>query len=60
VKRCRAAIVFWSGTSVASNNVRQEATIASNVGKLVQVMFELLRTGLCAAAKAVGQQPSLR
>ncbi len=43
LKRCRAAIVFWSGTSVSSNNVRQEATIASNEGKLVQVMFDLLR-----------------
>ena len=43
LKRCRAAIVFWSSNAVASNNVRQEATIASNEGKLVQVMFEPLR-----------------
>lgn len=39
----RCAVVFWSLGSVASRNVRHEATIASEQEKLVPVMLDLLR-----------------
>ena len=42
LNRSRCAIVFWSETSVASDNVRHEATIARQQGKLVPALIEAL------------------
>ena len=39
----RSAVVFWSLSSVASDNVRHEATVAKTQGKLVLVMLDNLR-----------------
>ena len=39
----RSAVVFWSMSSVASDNVRHEATVAKTQGKLVPVMLDDLR-----------------
>ena len=41
--KSRAAVVFWSAESVASDNVRHEATVAKQDGKLVPVMLDDLR-----------------
>jgi hypothetical protein len=38
----RCAIVFWSGTSAKSDNVRHEATIARQQGKLIAALLEPL------------------
>jgi hypothetical protein len=39
LQKSRGAIVFWSANSIHSPNVRQEATIAHNSGKLIQVLL---------------------
>jgi TIR domain/PAN domain len=39
----RSTVVFWSTASVASDNVRHEATVARNDGKLVPVLLDDLR-----------------
>ena len=39
LKSARSAIVFWSTSSIASRNVRQEATIAHDEGKLIQILL---------------------
>jgi hypothetical protein len=38
----KCAIVFWSSTSAASDNVRHEATIAKQQGKLIAALVEPL------------------
>jgi hypothetical protein len=38
----KCAIVFWSATSVGSDNVRHEAVVAKQQGKLVSVLLEEL------------------
>jgi hypothetical protein len=43
LQRARCAVVFWSANSVASDNVRHEATVAKTQGKLVPVLIEELR-----------------
>jgi len=43
--RSKCAIVFWSGASVASNNIRHEAAIAKEQGKLIPVLLEPLTVG---------------
>ena len=40
--QCKCAVVFWSATSVASDNVRHEATVAKRQGKLIPVLLEPL------------------
>jgi hypothetical protein len=40
--RAKCAVVFWSQNSVASDNVRHEATVAKQQGKLVPVLLETL------------------
>src|SRR5262245_43515259 len=40
--KAKCAIVFWSKHSVASDNVRHEATVAKEQGKLVPVLLENL------------------
>lgn len=40
--RARCAVVFWSKTSVASRNVRHEASIASEQGKLIPALLEAI------------------
>jgi hypothetical protein len=42
--KAKCAIVFWSKSSVASDNVRHEATVAKEQGKLVAVLLENLVT----------------
>jgi TIR domain len=39
---CKCAIVFWSSVSISSRNVRHEATIADQQGKLIPVLLEPL------------------
>jgi TIR domain/PAN domain len=39
---CKCAMVFWSSASIASRNVRHEATIADREGKLIPVLLEPL------------------
>jgi hypothetical protein len=39
----RCAVVFWSLTSITSDNVRHEATVAKQQGRLVPVMLDPLR-----------------
>jgi TIR domain-containing protein/PAN domain-containing protein len=39
---CKCAIVFWSSASITSRNVRHEATIADQEGKLIPVLLEPL------------------
>jgi hypothetical protein len=41
----RCVVVFWSLGSVASDNIRHEATIAKEQGKFVPVMVDPLRVG---------------
>src|SRR3974390_614249 len=36
----RCTIVFWSETSVQSDNVVHEATVAKNAGKLIPVLLD--------------------
>lgn len=38
----RCAMVFWSANSIGSDNVRHEASVAKNHGKLVPVMIDPL------------------
>jgi hypothetical protein len=38
--RCKCAIVFWSRESIGSDNVRHEATVAKDQGKLITVLLE--------------------
>jgi TIR domain/PAN domain len=40
--RSKCAVVFWSASSVESDNVRHEATIAKRQNKLIQAMLEAL------------------
>ena len=40
--KSKCVVVFWSIASVASHNVRHEATVANLQGKLIQVMLEPL------------------
>jgi hypothetical protein len=42
LQKSRLAVAFWSTNSIHSANVRQEATIAHNSGKLIQVLLEPL------------------
>jgi TIR domain len=39
---CKCAIVFWSSASIVSRNVRHEATVADQQGKLIPVLLEPL------------------
>jgi TIR domain len=39
---CKCAIVFWSAASVASDNVRHEAMVAKEQGKLITVLLDPL------------------
>ena len=41
----RCVVVFWSVSSIASGNVRHEATIAKDQEKLVPVLLEALNVG---------------
>jgi hypothetical protein len=41
----RCAIVFWSATSVKSDNVVHEATVAKNAGKLIPVLLDPIEAG---------------
>lgn len=43
LQRSKCALVFWSENSIASDNVRHEATVAKTQGKLVPVLIEELR-----------------
>jgi hypothetical protein len=40
--KSKCAIAFWSTASVASDNVRHEATVAKQQGKLISVLLESL------------------
>src|SRR5262249_16732077 len=40
--KSKCAMVFWSAASVTSDNVRHEATVAKQQGKLVSVLLEPL------------------
>jgi len=40
--KSRCAMAFWSATSVSSDNVRHEATVAKQQGKLISVLLEPL------------------
>lgn len=42
----KCALVFWSANSIASPNVRHEATVARDRGKLIPVMLEALSTDM--------------
>lgn len=42
LERAKCVIVFWSLASITSKKVKQEATIAEQAGKLVQVLIEPL------------------
>jgi len=57
LNRAKCVLVFWSGNSVASDNVRHEAMVAKQHGKLVPVILDPLRAqqfpmGLYAAEGA--------
>lgn len=41
----RCVVVFWSLNSVVSDNIRHEATIAKEEGKIAPVMLDALRVG---------------
>ena len=41
---CKCAMVFWSSASITSRNVRHEAVVASEQGKLIPVLLEPLTT----------------
>jgi TIR domain/PAN domain len=40
--KCKCAMAFWSAASVASDNVRHEAMVAKQQGKLISVLLEPL------------------
>ena len=40
--KAKCALVFWSVASVASDNVRHEATVAKRQGKLISILLETL------------------
>jgi hypothetical protein len=40
--KSKCAMAFWSTTSVSSDNVRHEATVAKQQGKLISVLLEPL------------------
>jgi hypothetical protein len=40
--KCKCAMAFWSAASVASDNVRHEAVVAKQQGKLISVLLENL------------------
>ena len=40
--KSKCAMAFWSATSVLSDNVRHEATVAKQQGKLISVLLEPL------------------
>jgi hypothetical protein len=40
--KCKCAMAFWSAASVASDNVRHEAVVAKQQGKLISVLLESL------------------
>jgi TIR domain len=40
--KSKCAMAFWSATSVSSDNVRHEATVAKQQGKLISVLLEPL------------------
>jgi predicted nucleic acid-binding Zn-ribbon protein len=42
LKKCKCAMAFWSDASVSSDNVRHEATVAKQHGKLISVLLEPL------------------
>jgi TIR domain len=42
LKKCKIAMAFWSEASVSSDNVRHEATVAKQHGKLISVLLEPL------------------
>jgi hypothetical protein len=42
LNRAKCALVFWSVNSIASDNVRHEAMVAKQHGKLVPVMLDAL------------------
>jgi hypothetical protein len=42
LNKAKCALVFWSMNSIASDNVRHEATVAKQHGKLVPVMLDAL------------------
>jgi hypothetical protein len=42
--KSKCAVVFWSATSAASDNVRHEATVAKQQGKLISVFIDPLVT----------------
>jgi len=42
LNKSKCALVFWSINSIASDNVRHEATVAKQHGKLVPVMLDAL------------------
>src|SRR6266545_4434784 len=42
LNKSKCALVFWSVNSIASDNVRHEATVAKQHGKLVPVMLDAL------------------
>jgi hypothetical protein len=41
--KSKCAVVFWSATSIASQNVRHEAELAKNQRKLIAVLLEPIR-----------------
>jgi chromosome segregation ATPase len=40
--KCKCAMAFWSAASVSSDNVRHEAVVAKQQGKLISVLLESL------------------
>ena len=40
--KSKCAMAFWSATSVSSDNVRHEAAVAKQQGKLISVLLEPL------------------
>ena len=44
LERSKCAVVFWSKNSVASKNVRHEASIAAEQGKLIPALLEPMGT----------------
>jgi hypothetical protein len=42
LQQAKCAVVFWSEASVASRNVRHEATVAAHYGKLIPTLIDPL------------------
>jgi hypothetical protein len=42
LSKCKCAMAFWSAASVASDNVRHEAVVAKQQGKLISILLESL------------------